>query len=116
MIKYLPYVLTCADGWTCLDVGQLILKYVLAVITDGKLLVKYGNLRKRSEESKIVFAFVSDYFYRYRFRFFDYRYHFRLGQKLGKRKLKNDFRKSEIVSFSFSSLVFPNVCIHIVNS
>jgi len=62
------------------------------VITDGELSVKYGNLRKRSEEGKIIFAFVSDYFYRYHFRFFDYRYCFRLGLTIGRRKkLKNDF-------------------------
>jgi hypothetical protein len=44
----------------CLNVGQLNLKYFKSVTTNGKLLAKYGNLRKRSEEGKIVFAFVSD--------------------------------------------------------
>jgi hypothetical protein len=43
-----------------LDVGQLDLKYFESVTTNSKLPAKYGNLRKRSEESKIVFAFVSD--------------------------------------------------------
>jgi hypothetical protein len=74
---------------------------VVSVITNGKLPVKYDNLRKWSEkEGKIVFAFVSDYFYRYCFRFFDYRYRFRLGLKIEK-KLENDFQKSEIIIFVF---------------
>jgi hypothetical protein len=73
---------------------------VVLVITDDKLSVKYDNLRKRSEEGKIVFTFVSDYFYRYHFYFFDYRYCFRLGLKIRK-KLKNDFQKSEIIIFDF---------------
>jgi hypothetical protein len=44
----------------CLDVGQPDLKYFESVATNGKLPAKYGNLRKRSEEGKIVFAFVFD--------------------------------------------------------
>jgi hypothetical protein len=80
----------------CGPIGSKV--YVVSVITDGKLPVKYGNFRKRSEEGKIVFAFVSNYFYRYRFRFFDYC--FRLGLKIEK-ILENDFRKSEIVIFVF---------------
>jgi hypothetical protein len=43
-----------------LDVGQLDLKYFELVTINGKLPAKYGNLRKRSEEGKIVFAFVSN--------------------------------------------------------
>jgi len=76
---------------------------VVSVITDSKLPVKYGNLRKRSEEGKIIFAFVSDYFYRYCFHFFDYRYRFRVGLKI----IKNSKTISENrrLSFSFSSLV-----------
>jgi hypothetical protein len=61
---------------------------VISVITDGKLPVKYSNLKKRPEEGKTIFAFVSDYFYRYRFCFFDYCYHFRLGLKIGKKTRK----------------------------
>jgi hypothetical protein len=38
-----------------------------SVIINGKLPVKYGNLQKQLEEDKIIFAFVFDYFYRYRF-------------------------------------------------
>ena len=77
---------------------------VVSVITDGKLPVKYGNLRKRSEEGKIIFAFVSDYFYRYRFHFFDYRLHFHLGLKIEKtQKMISENRK---LSFSFSSLLW----------
>jgi hypothetical protein len=71
------------------------------VITYDKLRVKYENLRKRSEEDKIIFAFISDYFYRYYFRFFDYCYRFRLGLKIRKKKLENDLRKSEIIIFLF---------------
>jgi hypothetical protein len=44
----------------CLDVGQLDLKYFESVTTNGKLPAKYGNLQKRSEEGKIVFAFISN--------------------------------------------------------
>ena len=62
----------------------------------------YGNLRKRSEEGKIIFTFIFDYFYCYCFHFFDYRYHFYLDLNIRK-KLKNDFRKSKIIIL-FSSL------------
>jgi len=65
-------------------------------------LIKYGNLRKRSEGGKIIFAFVSDYFYRYRFHFFDYRYRFRLGLKIGKNS--KTISENQKLSFSFSSL------------
>jgi hypothetical protein len=58
------------DMFRCGPIGPKV--YVVSVVTDGKLPVKYGNLRKQSEEGKIVFAFVSDYFYCYRF--FNYRY------------------------------------------
>jgi hypothetical protein len=86
--------------------GQLDLKYFESVTTNGKLPAKYGNLRKRSEEDKIVFAFVSDYFYRFHFHFFDYRYHFRLVLKIRKNlKITSENRK---LSFSFSSL-YTNV-------
>jgi hypothetical protein len=79
----------------CGPIGSKV--YVVSVITDGKLPVKYGNFRKRSEEGKIVFAFVSNYFYRYRFRFFDYR--FRLGLKIGKNsKMISESRR---LSFRF---------------
>jgi hypothetical protein len=44
----------------CIDVGQLDLKYFESVTTNGKLPAKYGNLRKQSEEGKIVFTFVFD--------------------------------------------------------
>jgi hypothetical protein len=44
----------------CLDMSQLDLKYFESVTTNGKLPTKYGNLRKRLEEGKIIFAFISD--------------------------------------------------------
>jgi hypothetical protein len=72
------------------------------VTTNGKLPVKYGNLRKWSEEDKIVFAFVFDYFYRFHFYFFDYHYHFRLGLKTEKNT--KTISKNRKLSFSFSSL------------
>ena len=75
---------------------------VVSVITDDKLLVKYSNLRKRSDEDKIVFAFVFDYFYHYRFHFSDYRYHFCLGLKIGG-NLKT-ISENQRLSFSFSPL------------
>ena len=87
-----------------LDMGQLDLKYMHyiiykkigfkafeSVITDGKLLIKYGNLRKRSEGGKIIFAFVSDYFYRYRFHFFLLPLPFSFRPENQEKKLENDF-------------------------
>ena len=94
----------------CLNVGQLIIQSINklgfkafeSVTTNGKLSAKYDNLRKRSEEGKIIFAFISDYFYRYRFHFFDYRYRFRLGLKIGKNS--KTISENQKLSFSFSSL------------
>ena len=74
---------------------------VVSVITDSKLPVKYGNLRKRSEDGKIIFAFVSDYFYHYCFHFFRLPLPFPCRPKNHK-KLENDFRKSEIIIFVFT--------------
>jgi hypothetical protein len=67
------------------------------VTIDDKLPAKYGNLRKQSEEDKTISAFVSDYFYHYRF-FLSLPFLFRLeSQKI----LENDFQKSEIIIFVF---------------
>jgi len=71
-----------------------------AIIND-KLQVKYGNLRKRSEEGKINFVSIFNYFYCYRFHLFGYYYHFHLGLKNRKKKLENDFQKSDIIIFVF---------------
>jgi hypothetical protein len=74
---------------------------VVFVITKGKLPVKYANIRKRLEEGKIVITFVSNYFYRYRFGFFNYHCRFHLGLNKNQKKLENDFQKPEIIIFVF---------------
>jgi len=79
--KYLPYVLACADGmlrygstgpkvYELQSINKLGFKAFELVTADGKLSAKYDDLRKRLDEDKIIFAFVSDYFYRYHFCFF----------------------------------------------
>jgi hypothetical protein len=98
----------CADGMlkcgpTGPKVNKLGFKAFESITTDSKLPAKYGNLRKRREEGKIIFAFVFHYFYHFHFYFFDYHYHFRLGLKTGKNtKMISENRK---LSFSFSSLL-----------
>ena len=76
---------------------------VVSLIIKSKLSVKYNNIKKRSEEDKIIFAFVSDYFYCYRFYFFNYLYRFRLGLKI--EKTRKQFQKIEDYHFRFHPYV-----------